>query len=118
MPTIAAARLRSPLWALSQVKLWIAISLVALTYASVAALCLAVAIPPGYASALWPPAGIALVAWLAYGGRARAGNPPRGPPGHPRAHGTNPPGGPALCAGETPRTGASRGGVRDVHGRP
>jgi integral membrane sensor domain MASE1/DNA-binding CsgD family transcriptional regulator len=69
MPTIAAARLRSPLWALSQVELWIAISLVALTYASVAALCLAVAIPPGYASALWPPAGIALAAWLAYGGR-------------------------------------------------
>src|SRR5258706_8026754 len=69
MPTVAAASLRSPLWALSQVKLWIAISLVALTYASVAALCLAVAIPPGYASALWPPAGIALVAWLAYGGR-------------------------------------------------
>ncbi len=43
--------------------------LVALTYASVAALCLAVAISPGYASALWPPAGIALAAWLAYGGR-------------------------------------------------
>src|SRR5260221_4412908 len=59
----------NPLWALSPSGLWIAMPLVALTYASVAALCLAVAISPGYASALWPPAGIALAAWLAYGGR-------------------------------------------------
>ena len=70
MPSTATvARLRSPLWALSQVEFWFAVPLVALAYASAAALSLAVAIPPGYASALWPPAGIALAAWLAYGGR-------------------------------------------------
>jgi integral membrane sensor domain MASE1/DNA-binding CsgD family transcriptional regulator len=48
---------------------WIAIPAVALVYASIAAVCLALAIPPGYASAVWPPAGIALAAWLAFGPR-------------------------------------------------
>lgn len=65
----ALAREAAPLWTLTRSGLWIAIPLVALTYAGVAALSLLVAIPPGYASALWPPAGIALAAWLAYGGR-------------------------------------------------
>ncbi len=46
-----------------------AIPLVAVAYASVAAISLMLAIPPGYASAVWPPAGIALAAWLAFGSR-------------------------------------------------
>ncbi|HVP08493.1 MAG TPA: hypothetical protein VMT02_03145 [Burkholderiales bacterium] len=45
---------------------WLLIPLVAIAYAAVAALSLALAIPPGYASAVWPPAGIALFAWLAF----------------------------------------------------
>src|SRR5262245_42605120 len=70
MPAAAiVARAQSPLWTLSTAGLWLAIPLVAMTYASVAALSLMVAIPPGYASALWPPAGIALAAWLAFGSR-------------------------------------------------
>jgi integral membrane sensor domain MASE1 len=43
--------------------------LVALCYAGAAAISLMLAIPPGYASAVWPPAGIALAAWLAFGPR-------------------------------------------------
>src|SRR5512140_685546 len=57
------------LWSLPAAGYWIAIPLVALAYAGVAAMSLALAIPPGYASAVWPPAGIALAAWLAFGSR-------------------------------------------------
>lgn len=56
------------LWPLAPPVLWVAIPLVAIAYAGVAAISLALAIPPGYASAIWPPAGIALAAWLAFGG--------------------------------------------------
>src|SRR5262245_14043981 len=70
MPAVSVAlRSQDPLWTLSRADLWLAIPLVAMTYASVAQLSLMVAIPPGYASALWPPAGIALAALLAFGGR-------------------------------------------------
>ena len=55
------------LWPLSRPGLWLAIPLVVIAYASVAAISLALAIPPGYASAVWPPAGIALAAALAFG---------------------------------------------------
>lgn len=56
------------LWPLAAPMYWAAIPLVAFAYASVAAISLALAIPPGYASAVWPPAGIALAACLAFGG--------------------------------------------------
>lgn len=59
----------SRLWPLSAPAYWVAIPLVAIAYAGVAAISLALAIPPGYASAVWPPAGMALAAWLAFGGR-------------------------------------------------
>jgi two-component system, NarL family, sensor histidine kinase FusK len=58
----------SRLWPLAAPVYWAAIPLVAFAYASVAAISLALAIPPGYASAVWPPAGIALAACLAFGG--------------------------------------------------
>ena len=51
----------------------IAVLLLAVTYASAAALSLLVAIPPGYACALWPPAGIALAACLVFGPRVWPG---------------------------------------------
>lgn len=57
------------LWPLVAPAYWLAIPLVAVAYAGVAALSLALAIPPGYASAVWPPAGIAVFAWLALGPR-------------------------------------------------
>ena len=57
------------LWPFAAPAYWLLIPLVAFAYASVAALSLALAIPPGYASAVWPPAGIALAAWLAFGSR-------------------------------------------------
>jgi signal transduction histidine kinase len=65
----SVARADAQLWPLSGAGLWVAIPLVALAYCSVAAISLALAIPPGYASAIWPPAGIALAAWLAFGPR-------------------------------------------------
>lgn len=58
----------SRLWPLAAPAYGIAIPLVAFAYAAVAAISLALAIPPGYASAIWPAAGIALAAWLAFGG--------------------------------------------------
>jgi signal transduction histidine kinase len=61
------------LWPLAAPGYWLVIPLVALAYASVAAVSLTLAIPPGYASAVWPPAGIALAAWLAFGGRVWPG---------------------------------------------
>jgi signal transduction histidine kinase len=57
------------LWPLAGREYWIAIPVVALAYAGVATISLLLAIPPGYASAVWPPAGIALAAWLAFGSR-------------------------------------------------
>ena len=57
------------LWPLADRGYWLGIPLVAVAYASVAAISLVLAIPPGYASAIWPPAGIALFAWLAFGWR-------------------------------------------------
>jgi signal transduction histidine kinase len=59
----------SYLWPLTGRAYWIAVPLVAVAYSSVAALSLLLAIPPGYASAVWPPAGIAVAAWLAFGAR-------------------------------------------------
>ena len=55
------------LWPLAAPVYWLAIPLVAVAYACVAALSLVLAIPPGYASAVWPSAGIALFACLALG---------------------------------------------------
>jgi CHASE1-domain containing sensor protein len=53
---------------------WIVISLcVALAYVVTAKLGLLLAVPPGYATAVWPPSGIALGALLVYGPRHWAG---------------------------------------------
>lgn len=75
-----AATLRSPTPSTSCCALsvvapayWMAILFVAVAYAGAAGVSLALAIPPGYASAVWPPAGIALFAWLAFGPRAWPG---------------------------------------------
>ena len=57
------------LWPLAGPGYWAANPLVAVAYSSIAALSLLLAIPPGYASAVWPPAGIAVAAWLAFGAR-------------------------------------------------
>lgn len=57
------------LWPIAPQRCWIAVPLVALAYAGAAAVSLALAIPPGYASAVWPPAGIVLAARLALGPR-------------------------------------------------
>jgi signal transduction histidine kinase len=64
----AQTRLGAP-WPQTRRGTWIAIPLVAAAYFSVASMSLLLAIPPGYASAVWPPAGIALAAWLAFGSR-------------------------------------------------
>src|SRR5712671_6914799 len=45
------------------------VALAALVYLVAAKLSLALAIPPGYATAVWPPSGIALAAGLLVGGR-------------------------------------------------
>jgi signal transduction histidine kinase len=71
--TTASRVAEEPLRTLSRRGCWIAIPLVAAVYSAVASICLILAIPPGYASAIWPPAGIALAAWLAYGGRVWPG---------------------------------------------
>ena len=49
------------------------IALLALAYVLAGWLGLALAIPPGYATGIFPPAGIALVCVLAFGDRAAAG---------------------------------------------
>ncbi len=67
--SLASGPDRLYLWPLPAAGYWIAIPLVALAYAGAATISLALAIPPGYASAVWPPAGIALAAWLAFGSR-------------------------------------------------
>jgi len=66
VPLVAS---ESRLWPLAGPAYWLAIPLVAVAYAVAASVSLALAIPPGYASAVWPPAGIALAAWLAFGSR-------------------------------------------------
>jgi integral membrane sensor domain MASE1/DNA-binding CsgD family transcriptional regulator len=67
--TYASSTPAAQLWPLSRVGYWIAIPAVAVAYLGVASISLMLAIPPGYASAIWPPAGIALAAWLAFGPR-------------------------------------------------
>ncbi len=52
---------------------WVVALLTALAYAGVGALALGLAGPPGYASPLYPPAGIALAATLCYGRAALPG---------------------------------------------
>ena len=47
--------------------------LLATVYFVAAKLSLALAIPPGYATAVWPPSGIALAAMLLFGGRVWPG---------------------------------------------
>lgn len=63
------ASLKTRLWPVEGHGYWIAGTLVAAVYALVAAISLLLAIPPGYASAVWPPAGIALAACLGFGTR-------------------------------------------------
>ena len=49
------------------------VTLIALVYVAVARLSLALAIPPGYATPVWPPSGIALAAMLLFGIRSWPG---------------------------------------------
>ena len=49
------------------------LALIALLYFVAARLSLALAIPPGYATAVWPPSGIALAAALIFGSRVWPG---------------------------------------------
>ncbi|MBK8098232.1 MAG: CHASE domain-containing protein [Planctomycetes bacterium] len=53
--------------------LWLATAGVALGYFALGRVSLLLAIPPGYATAVWPPAGLALAAILLGGGRLWAG---------------------------------------------
>jgi integral membrane sensor domain MASE1/DNA-binding CsgD family transcriptional regulator len=65
----AAGLLLSP----STAGRWTAVALLAVIYFVTASLALKLAIPPGYASAFWPPAGIALAALLLLGLRVWPG---------------------------------------------
>ncbi|HWI39743.1 MAG TPA: EAL domain-containing protein, partial [Burkholderiales bacterium] len=65
--TVTQARASRPI--ARQVPLAAQIGLVAAAYFIAARLSLALAIPPGYATAVWPPSGIALAAALALGWR-------------------------------------------------
>ncbi len=67
--TVPLVASKPRLWPLAGPAYWLAVPLVAVAYAGTAAVSLVLAIPPGYASAVWPPAGIALAAWLAFGSR-------------------------------------------------
>src|SRR5207244_13581083 len=49
------------------------VSVIAIAYWAIGKLALLLAIPPGYATAVWPPAGIALAAFLVYGARVWPG---------------------------------------------
>jgi integral membrane sensor domain MASE1 len=49
------------------------VSIIATAYWAIGKLALLLAIPPGYATAVWPPAGIALAAFLVYGTRVWPG---------------------------------------------
>jgi signal transduction histidine kinase len=68
-PSPAQTAAAGALWPLTRGGFLVAVPTVAILYACVAGVSLMVAIPPGYASALWPPAGIALAACLAFGPR-------------------------------------------------
>lgn len=54
-------------------KPWALISAVAITYAIAGKLALLLAIPPGYSTAIWPAAGLALASVLLFGSRAVLG---------------------------------------------
>jgi integral membrane sensor domain MASE1/DNA-binding CsgD family transcriptional regulator len=68
-----AARAGELLVSPSALGRWAAVAAVAVAYFVTASLALKLAIPPGYASAFWPPAGIALAAWLLLGPRVWPG---------------------------------------------
>src|SRR5262245_3181564 len=53
--------------------LWAKLGLLAFAYFAAAQASLAFAIPPGYATAIWPPSGIALAALLLWGPQAWPG---------------------------------------------
>src|SRR5258706_162778 len=56
-----------------RVPVWAQAGLLAVVYFAAAKLSLLLAIPPGYATAVWPPSGIALAAMLALGNRVWPG---------------------------------------------
>lgn len=68
-----AVRAAGFLLSLSAAGRWMAVAMLAVIYFVTASLALKLAIPPGYASAFWPPAGIALAALLLLGPRVWPG---------------------------------------------
>lgn len=65
--------MQDPIAHVRRIPYWGQVALVAAVYFGAATLSLSVAIPPGYASAVWPSAGIALSATLALGNRVWLG---------------------------------------------
>src|SRR2546429_2985213 len=53
-----------PIGSVRRVPVWVQAGLLAAVYFAAAKLSLLLAIPPGYATAVWPPSGIALAATL------------------------------------------------------
>src|SRR5256886_2064920 len=62
-----------PIGSVRRVPVWAQAGLLAAVYFAAAKLSLPLAIPPGYATAVWPPSGIALAATLALGNRVWPG---------------------------------------------
>jgi diguanylate cyclase (GGDEF)-like protein/PAS domain S-box-containing protein len=62
-----------PIASVRRVPVWGQVGLLAAVYFAAAKLSLLLAIPPGYATAVWPPSGIALAAALALGNRVWPG---------------------------------------------
>src|SRR5437763_1869329 len=62
-----------PIGSVRRVPVWAQAGLLAAVYFAAAKLSLLLAIPPGYATAVWPPSGIALAATLVLGNRVWPG---------------------------------------------
>ncbi len=65
--------MHDPVVSVRRVPVWAQAGLLAAVYFAAAKLSLLLAIPPGYATAVWPPSGIALAATLALGNRVWPG---------------------------------------------
>ncbi|HYQ94547.1 MAG TPA: MASE1 domain-containing protein, partial [Burkholderiales bacterium] len=65
--------MHDPVVSVRRVPVWVQAGLLAAVYFAAAKLSLLLAIPPGYATAVWPPSGIALAATLALGNRVWPG---------------------------------------------
>ena len=65
--------MQDPIAYVRRIPVWAQAGLLAAAYFAAAKLSLLLAIPPGYATAVWPPSGIALAATLALGSRVWPG---------------------------------------------